>query len=355
MKRYPSPGSPGLVFIILLLLACTVPDTGRADEPFAKVGVYAGTFLRFPRGARSISLGGSGVADPSTPMNIYYNPAVAFLIDGIHAVQGYNEWPLDIDLQDYGAYTGRSYALGTTTDIRIGGGIRYTHLNVNAAVERTIFLPSGTGRTFGKDYYLTMTVGSGVSTRWIDTGIGFSAKPTNLVGEWIWTYDMGFLARFNLPDVAGVRFVPSVGAGFLNFNEDVELLDYIARLPHEIRLGAALRIESPASESFERHLGVRGPVAALSGIYEHMDRKYDSGIDGGNYGVELTFLDAFSMRVGHSDQIFGYESSGTTYGMGFGWWFRMVRVQFDVASFITSSSFADSRNNIYGISIMADI
>jgi hypothetical protein len=287
-------------------------------------------------------------------MNIYYNPAVAFQLEGIHAVQGYNEWPYDLDLQDYGAYTGRSFALGTKYRIRLGGGVRYTHLKLDTNIERSIFLPGGTGRSlFDKDYYLTLTAGGGISTKWIDAGIGFSAKPTNTADEWIWAYDMGILALFNLPEVAGIRFIPTGGISYLNFNESVEFYDRVAYLRDEVRWGAGLRIESPASTSFERHLGIERPAVALSLLYEYRNCKYDNSKNGDNYGVELTLLDAFSMRVGHSDLV--YASNETTYGMGFGWWFRIVRVQFDVASFPVDNFLVDARETSYGVSIIADL
>ena len=350
--------------IILLVLSCIGPEVARADEPFAKVGSYAATFLRFPRGTRSIALGGCGTADPSNPMNVYYNPGVAFLTDDIHAVYGYNKWPGDVDFQDYGAYAGRSFSLGPSSQILIGGGIRYTHLKMNIDVERTIFLPGGTGRTFdAKDYYLTMTAGAGIGTRWIDAGVGLSAKPTKLglddKGDWIWIYDVGLLAKFNLPDVSGVRIIPSIGASILNVNDMVDYHEYRLELPDEVRAGIGLRIESGTLRSLEERLGVHGPAVAISGIYGHMDRKYNGGKDGSNYGVELTLIDALSMRIGHSDQIFG--SGGTTYGIGIGWWFSnekvdyTLRAQFDWASFPISKFIADERENMYGVSIIADI
>jgi hypothetical protein len=358
MKRNPFIRKP-ILLIIALVLALILPDLSLASEPFTAVPSYTATFLRFPRGTRSISLGGCGAADPSTPLNTYYNPAVAFSLDRIHAVQGYNEWPLDIDLQDYGVYTGRSFRLGTNSRLLVGGGVRYTHLRLDAHIPDTIFLPGGTGRIFqAKDYYLTMTAAGGVSTHWADAGIGLSAKPVNVgvgeVNDWFWAFDTGLLVKFNVPEVSGVRIVPTGAVSILNFNEDVEFDDRIARLPDEIRLGAGLLFESPASKSFEQHLGIRGPVASLTFLYEHMDRRYMNGKDGDNYGAELTLMDAFSMRVGHSDQIFG-GLGGTTYGMGFGWWFRSVRVQFDVASFPTLSFLGDGRNNSYGVSIIADL
>jgi hypothetical protein len=345
--------------IIVLVLCCILPEISVADVPFANVNIYTATFLRFPRGTRAIALGGAGVADPATSMNIYYNPAIAFAIEDFHFVQGYHEWPIGIDMQDYGVYTGRSFTVGNDSRILVGGGIRYTHFRLDSSFEeRTIFLPGGTGRTFDvKDYYLTLTTGGGISTRWIDAGIGFSAKPVNLgwsdEDNWFWTYDMGVLTSFNLPEAAGMRFIPTLGASFLNFNKDVDFADYVARLPYEFRIGAGLRIESRPSEAMERHLGIRGPVVAVSGTYDYADRDYANGKNGDSYGVEMTFLDAFSMRVGHTDRFI--SSAGTTYGMGFGWWFRTMRVQFDVANFPTSSFFADARENSYGVSIIADI
>lgn len=340
-----------LLCIVMVLVVITTPEISRATEQFETVSSHAANFLNFPRGTRSISMGRCGAADPSAPMNTYYNPAVAFLIEGIHAVQGYNEWPGDIDFQDYGAYAGRSFALGSNSKLLYGGGIRYTHLRVDAQ-ERVIFLPEGTGRSYNsKDYYLTLTAAGGIATQWVDAGIGLSAKPTNVADEWVWAYDAGFLALGKLPMAAGVRIVPAAGVSFLNLNKDVDFRDGMIRLPDEIRLGAGLRFESPASEAFEKHLGARGPVAALSFIYEHTDP--NNGKDRNSYGAELTFLDAFSMRVGHSDQ--SISSDTTTYGMGFGWWFHAVRVQFDVASFPTAWLFNDTRENSYGVSIIADL
>jgi hypothetical protein len=151
---YPLPKRPAhLLMTGFLVLTVLWPCDAGATEPYAKVGTTVGLVLMIPRGVRNLGLGGIGAADPFSPDNVYYNPATALVISGVHFTTGHNDFYVNIDYSDYNLYAGYSLPINDTWAFRFSGGVRYTEQRLEA-VERTVYRPEGTGRTFSiKDYY----------------------------------------------------------------------------------------------------------------------------------------------------------------------------------------------------------
>ena len=346
-------------FLIILgscLLLISSFELARATEPFAKVGLTTGLIHNFPRGTRSLAMGGTGAADPSYALNTYHNPANVFLLKGLHLTGGYNDWPGNIDFQDYGVFWGQSFGHDTTRTWHLGGGVRYTHLRVGDSYLRTIYTPEGIGRTINlKDYYLVFTVGGGVSNELFDVGAGFSVKPTRLgffsSDEWFWAYDFGMLARLRVTNPAGIRVITSAGISILNLGGPVNLAGREANIPDQVRVGAGMRIEFPQSSITPKLFSAGRPAATLSCSFEYLDRMYDPYVDedGLAIGIEASFLSALSLRMGNSNNNSLHD--GTTYGFGLGWEVDRGRIQFDYARFPINPILGTDHEDSYGVSI----
>jgi len=320
----------------LLVFSVLCPCTIHATEPFAKIGTTVGTgVLTIPRGVRNLSLGGIGAADPFSPDNVYYNPAVAFVLSGVHFTTNHSDFYADIEYSDYNLYSGYTLSINSTWDFRFGGGIRYTEQKVKTSIERTVFLPEGTGRTFSwQDSYYAFVLGCGLSVGGFDFGAGLSVKPVTLelgsLKENFETYDIGAFAQRTFEFDSGARLIPSFGISVLNLGSEVDRGDYMGTLPEHFRVGAGVRFESPPSEQAAGRLHNSRPIVSISAIAEYLERRwYTDDREGAALGLETSILDIVFLRVCHADNTL-YKDGGA-YGFGLGWQYRMVRLRYDYA------------------------
>jgi hypothetical protein len=112
-----------------ILVAATLGFASRAESQF--VGRYAGEFMAAGGGARSLAMGGAGVALPGDPWSLFFNPAGLTGLEGAHLGLMHSErfaGVVDYDAASYAApqADGRMLALGF---IRLGvNGIPFTRL-----------------------------------------------------------------------------------------------------------------------------------------------------------------------------------------------------------------------------------
>lgn len=335
----------------LLVFAVLCPSEVRATEPFVKVLTVGGDVLEFPRGVRNIGLGAIGAADPASPDNIYYNPAIGFLVDGLHVTTGHYEWGAEIHFRDYGAFYGKAFSIRPGLDLRVGGGVRYADLKFETSSDLTIFVPEGTGRTLSKrDYYTAFTVGCGLSIGRFDIGLGISAKPTTMeIADSktdLSAYDVGVLAQARFEFDSGMRIVPSFGISRLNLGSNASWNDYRMKLPEQFRAGFGLRFESQSSSAVRDRIGNDRPIVAVSGVVEYVERRDLDEKEGAGLGIETSILDVLSVRLSHTDNTLVGE--GQAYGFGIGWQFRMVRLRIDYASIPGIAFFGESDYDAWG-------
>ncbi len=342
----------------LLVYSILCPGTIHATEPFAKIGTTAGTrVLTIPRGVRNLSLGGIGAADPYSPDNVYYNPAVAFLISGAHVTASQNDYYADLSFRDIGVYAGHAFGKNDRWRFRFGGGLRYTEQKTEPQILRTIYLPESTGGTFDiDDYYFTIALGCGFSVDWFDFGFGFSAKPvTTQIGgadTKFSAYDIGFLMQARFETGSGLRIIPSFGIGQLNLGSDVYRDDYQMNLPDQFRAGIGIRLESPPSDSFNEAVGIDRPVISVGLVAEYVERRYLEDQKGTAVGLETSILDIVFLRINHADNIL--ERDGAFYGLGIGWQFRMVRFRYDYAEIPLKSINNVDHASVHGGTVIVD-
>jgi hypothetical protein len=321
--------------LICWLLILVAPTTIWATEPFIKVnyGVDAHLLAR-PNGARGLAMGMTGVADVADPTNVFYNPAVIALVEGIAVTQSYIDWA---DLPDYklnawdlgvaGIY--RFPTRGSTT-YRLAGSIRYNRQTSDFyTMPRTIFIPSGTGRAIGasNDWYVNLTGAGGVTIDRVDLTVGVSVKPTRVeFGDRSLTgvaFDAGMLARARFGGGGGYRVLPAVGVSVSNLgkslNNDEGTVGLSVTLPERARLGASVRIETPGLS------GAETPLVTITGNGE-MVNAIDGDTNNSFYGGEIVFVDVVMLRAGH---LADATEGDTTYGLGLAWSIHKVRFGFD--------------------------
>ncbi len=325
------------ISIICWLLTLTAPTVTWASEPFAKVGTNLWpNVLTRPNGARGIAMGMTGVADPADPTNVFYNPAVIALVEGIAVTQSYIDWRdhpnIKLTAWDLGAAGVYRFPSRGSTTWRLAGSIRFNRQTSEFDPERTIFLPSGTGSHIGasNDWYANLTGAGGVTIDRVDITLGVSVKPTRveivdkaLTGV---AFDVGTLARARFGDSGGYHVVPAVGVSVLNLGNNLEndegTFGLSVTMPERVRLGASVRFETP---------GLRGaemPFVAITGNGELVHTMDGDRSNSSFYGGEIAFVDVVMLRAGH---LADTTEGNTTYGVGAAWRFHRVRFGFDYA------------------------
>ena len=249
-----------LTFAVALLLVTGTAAYGQqeGDTPpadLSKAGTGAANFLKLPVGARSLALGGGGIATVSDATALYWNPAGIAGIDRV--TLAYNRFDL------YGgithSFTGFVIPFGLNSRV----GISYIGLNSGDIEVTTIIEPEGTG-----EYYSVVNTAIGVSfsqiltdrftlgltVKWIqeklhravanglalDVGSSFN---TGLLGTRLGMalVNIGPRMRLSGPDFAFERQIteePSVLTG--GFNPDAELDRLAYPIPLAFRLGLSV-------------------------------------------------------------------------------------------------------------------
>jgi hypothetical protein len=245
--------------LALLLVTATVAygqqegDTPPTD--LSKVGTSAANFLKLPVGARSLALGGGGVATVRDATALYWNPAG---IGGIDRVTlAYNRFDLYAGITH--TFTGLVMPLGLNTRV----GVSYIGLNSGEMEITTVEDPGGTGEFFevvntaiGVTFsqILTDRFTLGITGKWIqekiqravangialDVGSSFN---TGLLGTRLGMaiLNMGPKMKLDGPDLAFDRQInvePGELTAGLNPEANLKTLDY--DLPLMFRLGVSI-------------------------------------------------------------------------------------------------------------------
>jgi hypothetical protein len=254
----------GLVVIALVAL---IPAQSMATEPFAKVGTYALQFLKIPVSARGVAMGNAFTALADDATATYWNPAGMVDVTRTSISLNHTWWPADISL-DFAS------AVFTLPFVPGQWGVSARSLSMDPQVERTIFLPDGTGQSF--DAATVHFIHSGLADKSVNT----------------FSIDFGLIYRIGLWGMRLGMLIQSLGA-------KVDYDDRESKMPTVFKVALAA---TPYS---------RG-VNSLQGVFEFTHPSDNQ--ERLDLGAEYTFNQFFFLRGGY---IFNADAESLTAGLGF--------------------------------------
>ncbi len=270
--------------ILMLLVPALVSAT---TKPFEKVGTFAAQFLKIGPSARAIGMGGAYTAVSNDASSIFWNPAGMVEMTRTQVTLNDVVWPADIQLYYAAAIFSTPYLPGTF-------GLSARALTMDPQVERTIYMPEGTNRTFdagdmsfGISYgmYFTDRFSAGITTNFIHMGLADKSVETL-------SFDFGLLYRIGIQGMRLGMLVQSLGS-------EVNFDDRTSKLPTMFKVGLAVDAYRSGAHTL-----------LASGEFAHpVDNKERM-----NVGMEYTFNQFFSLRGGYN---IGYDAEGLAAGVGF--------------------------------------
>jgi hypothetical protein len=268
-----------LLFLTLLLLPGVLYGQ-------AKVATAGAQFLEIGVSARAVGMGEAFIAIADDATAIYYNPAGLTQLYSKEVVFTHIAYAADINFE----FGGFAYPLWS-----IGGvlGIGAYMLDAGSIDETTYEHPTGTGRTFGaKEYALSLSYARsltdhfsvGVTLKLIDQ-LYEDLRATGWAADVGTTYDTGF---------RGFRISMMIS----NFGPDMTFITEEHPLPINFKFGGSINVlESDLHRA----------TFALEGSHPSDNLEKYSG------GLEYTFKDMFSLRLGQKFQV---DAGGFSAGAG---------------------------------------
>lgn len=264
-----------------------LPVAGNADtKPFAKVGTYALQFLKIGVSPRATAMGSAFIALANDATATYWNPAGMVDLTKTTVSLNHTIWAGDVDL-DYAT------AVFTLPFIPGTWGVSARALTLDPQVERTVFLPEGTGRTFdagdmsfGLSYakFFTDKFSSGFTMHFIHSGL--AEKSVNA-----FALDFGLIYRIGLRGMRLGMMIQSLGA---KVNYD----DRESKMPTLFKVGLAVNAYQHGAHQLQS-------VGEFSHPSDNQERM--------NIGLEYSFNQFFFLRGGAN---IGYDAHGAAAGFG---------------------------------------
>ena len=272
--------------MLVVALAALLPAQSMATEPFAKVGTYSLQFLKIGVSARAAAMGNAFTALSNDATATYWNPAGLVDLTRTSVSLNHTWWPADINM-DYAA-------AGFTLPFVPGNfGVSARALTMDPQVERTIFLPQGTGQTFdagdmsfGLSYakFFTDKFSSGGSVHFIHSGLAEKSVNTFAV-------DFGLIYRIGLWGMRLGMLIQSLGA-------KVDYDDRASKMPTIFKVAMAATPYSLGVNSFQTVFEFTHPSDNQERI---------------NVGGEYAFNQFFYLRGGYN---FNSDTEGLAGGLG---------------------------------------
>ena len=272
--------------IMVVALAALLPVQASATEPFAKVGTYAMQFLKIGPSARGMGLGGAFTAISNDATATYWNPAGMVDITRTSISINHVWWPADLNLDYASAVFSLPFVPGSF-------GVSARALTMDPQIERTIFLPEGTGQTFdagdmsfGVSYakFFTDKFSSGGTVHFIHSGLAERSVNTFAV-------DFGLVYRIGLWGMRLGMLIQSLGS-------KVDFDDRASKMPTQFKVGVAA---TPYQQG----------VNTLQGVFEFSHPSDNK--ERMNVGAEYSFNQFFFLRGGYN---FNADTEGIAGGFG---------------------------------------
>lgn len=268
-----------LLFLVLLLLPGVLYGQ-------AKVATAGAQFLEIGVSARAVGMGEAFISIADDATAIYYNPAGLTQLYEKEVVFTHIDYAADINFE----FGGLAYPLWS-----IGGvlGIGAYMLDAGDINETTHEHPTGTGRVFGvKEYALSLSYARSLTDHF---SVGVTAKMIDQLYEDLratgWAFDVGTTYDTGF---RGFRISMMIS----NFGPDMTFITEEHPLPINFKFGGSINV----LES-ELHRA----TFALEGSHPSDNLEKYSG------GIEYTFKDMFSLRMGQKFQI---DAGGFSAGAG---------------------------------------
>ena len=351
------------IYLVLIGLLTVTASTVFATEPFATVFTGPVSMAStFPRGARNIGMGGTGVAGLHAYTTGHFNPASFAWVDVVTASGGRNDWQPAFTYTDTRLTAPMHRSREPWRDgWHFGGSLGYADQKHPLQSDRIIFLPEGTTGDLlgGTDYYVSIG-GAGAYKRGIlEIGIGGAAKyhDAQMGRDYTaWTYDAGVIAATNIELPGGYRVRPRVGVSALNIGSTMVMnID----VPTERRAGIGVDFAGSAlpgvSEALNRSVAILSVSADLDYIGGNATRLRNSE-SGYAFGVEVSFVETVQLRMGRGEDAF-ISGKHNTIGLGAGWDFGRFLLQFDWARVDReqNSIITESHEDVFGFAVAAKL
>lgn len=277
-----------LAGFVIITMMCMLPSAGMAKntKPFAKVGTYALQFLKIEVSPRAAAMGGAFIALSNDATATYWNPAGMVDLTRTAVSMNHTIWAGDVDLDYACAVFSLPFVPGTF-------GVSARALTLDPQIERTVFLPEGTGRTFdagdmsfGLSYakFFTDKFSSGATVHFVHSGL--AEKSINA-----FAIDFGLIYRIGLRGMRLGMMIQSLGA---KVNYD----DRESKMPTVFKIGLAVN-------AYQRGMHNLETVGEFSHPSDNQERM--------NVGLEYGFNQFFFLRGGYN---IGYDAHGAAAGFG---------------------------------------
>ena len=306
--------------LIVFLPICCIVLVAASRTGAASAWSY-GNAMTFPRGARSLGMGGVGVADLSNPVNGYYNPAALAWTSGIFLEASYNSW---LDLY---TYTDTRISAGKSTEkILFGGLLGFSTQSLDLDCVYSAWSPE-CKPVDNPNYYVTGAAAVAWRSGNREIGIGAAIKHlenTNTADYHTTVVDLGIIVTYLIETGEGYRIRPSIGISFRNIGKDIKIQretikePLMLKQPQENRYGFGLDFSTPPVASATKKLGRAVPALKVVVDYDLIRGAGSSYAEGWGLGMEASLFETLFIRTGNSrDSI--ENSQYMNFGIGLGW------------------------------------
>jgi len=312
---------PTLVMGIAAGILAGAAFTATATAPLPWVGRYAplpgnvaASPLVTPTSARNLGMGAAGVADPTTPANVVYNPANLVGVDGVFAF--YNTYKLYemIDVHDVGVAATKTWR---GSGVRGAIAVRQQSSHLDQSSPYLAFYPS-----FPTSGYQSDDRGTGVAAAMsfpvggVDLAVGVGAEYATLEilnDARAWAFDIGASVGGTVENTRGDQFETRAGVSALNVGRGFESGTVQSDSPQQIRAGFSASYAF--AETMPAPFSGRARISALSLDFDIVldDPAIESPTAA--VGFEYAFAQALFVRAGYGGRTLTRDD-GLSVGVG---------------------------------------